>query len=148
MTFKTNSATFRVLVARISARDLRGFHAAMTLADKVVLIETDEKELTLLHHAAIADNPEIVRTLISKGASEEAKDKSGATPYQLAKRLNKRHALTVLSQPAAEPAPTEQAQPPAAPTAAAERKPKTIRVDASKAGLDAGLVITGRTALA
>lgn len=52
------------------------------------LKQTDENKATVLHHAVLQDNPELVHVLLSQGADPEAKDEHGVSPIELAMQIN------------------------------------------------------------
>lgn len=61
----------------------------------VNLPTTTGKE-TPLHYAARYNNPDVVKFLLEKGANKEAKDASGTTPYEAAKKENAEKVIPLL----------------------------------------------------
>jgi ankyrin repeat protein len=89
--------------ANIHARDAGGLQpidcvnlytpaiAAMLLlagADPAALARTDEDGETLLHRAALVEDPEIVRVLLDHGADINARTTEGLTPREQAKHCS------------------------------------------------------------
>ena len=126
-----NSATFRILLSKIRAGEIKGYMAAIFLADAEVLKERDEKGRMLLHHAALSNREEIISDLLARGASKDAVDNDGFTAYRLIERKKFDKAKKLLAPEKmiaiAEitPVAVEDGQP------VQKREPKTLRVPAS-----------------
>lgn len=56
----------------------------------------DMKKNTMLHYAAIAENPRIARILIMRGASRKMQNIDNKTPYDIAQSLQNKPLMAIL----------------------------------------------------
>lgn len=131
MTLFLNSATYRILLAKIRSGEFNGFLAACSLADATVWEERDEAGRHLLHHAALDNRAQFIAEMIARGASPGVRDGNNQTPYSLAKSKNRLKAMAALAPQA--PAAAPAGQPAGAVDAAsvATTGPRTFRVTLS-----------------
>lgn len=128
MTLFINSATYRILLAKIRSGDLNGFTAACSFADATIWEERDEQGRHLIHHAALAGNAKFIEEMTARGARTDVTDNDKQTPYSLAKSKSRKQAMAALAPP--RPAAATTAEPAGESDAAsvAITGPRTFRV--------------------
>jgi len=99
MTLFINSATYRILLAKIRSGDFNGFAAACSLADATIWGERDEQGRHLIHHAALAGNAKFIEEMTARGARTDVTDNDNQTPYSLAKSKSRKQAMAALAPP-------------------------------------------------
>lgn len=89
------SIPFNTAAARNGSREMllyiqtgdRQMAAMEIRANPEIVNRADEDGLTMLHHAVLETQPEIVTMLLNAGAIADTQDKYGETPAHLAQRL-------------------------------------------------------------
>jgi ankyrin repeat protein len=79
-----------------AAGDQAGVYRFIRSGD--VATAVDQQGKTVLHHAAVGGNVEIIRMLVNDSANLDAQDADGRTPLQDAEQAGKKDAIKVLKE--------------------------------------------------